>query len=181
MADERLLPPGIRDENWLAMLELLDRLDDLDLGALLVYRLSSVDASALSHLAWQFHLMGTEGFELAASEAQRRTLVQNAIERHRHKGTPWALKDVITLLDLTATIVEWWQEAAAPFTFRLQVEIGDSGLTLAGWLYLLGLIESYKRKAAHMTELTSLGTQQGALVYAPALVTGSLVEIAPGP
>lgn len=93
MADQRLLPsPLAADERSRALFALTDRLDAMDLAPLLVYRIDSVPASALFPLAWQLGVTGLAGWDLATTEAQRRALLARAIELHRHKGTPWAIR-----------------------------------------------------------------------------------------
>jgi len=89
MADQRLIPPGIRDQNIEALNELIDRLGNLDLTSLLIYIIDHVHESALSHLAWQFHI---EGWELAQTEQDKRNLIKRAIELHRYKGTLYGIK-----------------------------------------------------------------------------------------
>lgn len=126
MADERLLPAGIRDERSLALLSLLDRLDALDLTRLLIYGIDGVEASALPHLGWQFHVMGAEGWELAVSEGQRRALIKRALELHRYKGTRWAVRQALDALGVSAEIIEWFEPEAAdlaPYEFGLLARI----------------------------------------------------------
>lgn len=95
MADVRLLPSGINDERHRALLEVLERLDALDLVPLLVYRIDSVPAEALYALAWQWEVTGVAGWDLATTDEQRRELLRRAIEMHRHKGTPWAITEAL--------------------------------------------------------------------------------------
>lgn len=126
MADTRLLPPGIDDERSRALLELTDRLGDIDLTRLLIYRIGEVEASALPALGWQFHVMGAEGWELAVSEGQRRALIQRALELHRYKGTRWAVRQALDALGVTAEIIEWFEPRAAdlqPYEFGLLAHI----------------------------------------------------------
>ena len=54
---ELQIPPSINDSRSRALLTLVDRLAQLDLGPLLVYRIDSVPASALPFLAWQFDIL----------------------------------------------------------------------------------------------------------------------------
>jgi|GEM_PF-5575042 len=89
MADQRLIPPGIRDQNIEALNELIDRLGNLDLTSLLIYIIDHVHESALPHLAWQFHI---EGWELAKTVEDKRNLIKRAIELHKYKGTLYGIK-----------------------------------------------------------------------------------------
>ena len=86
--DLRLLPAGVDDERSRALLGLLGRLDDLDLAALLIYRLDDVPDGALHLLAWQFDLMGGAGWDLAATPQERRAFIRRGLDLHRHRGTP---------------------------------------------------------------------------------------------
>lgn len=98
MADHRLIPDSIKDASSLAFNELVERLGTLDITPVLIYMIDNVASSALPHLAEQFHVSGDEGWLLAGTEADRRTLIKRAIELHRHKGTPWAVKEAIRAL-----------------------------------------------------------------------------------
>lgn len=100
MADPLLLPPPLAgDERFRALGQLAARISDIDLSPLLVYLVDTVNASALQALAEQFSLVG-DGWELAESDEARRTLIRGAIELHRYKGTPWAIREVIRRLGL---------------------------------------------------------------------------------
>ncbi|KVN76047.1 phage tail protein [Burkholderia ubonensis] len=98
MAD-LLLPPALaKDARFRALAQLAERLGNVDLSPLLVYLIDDVDASALPFLADQFSVMGEDGWSLAESDEARRTLIKGAIELHRYKGTPWAVREVIRRL-----------------------------------------------------------------------------------
>lgn len=108
MADRRLLPTSVTDERSEAVLELIERLAEIDLVPLLVYRIDSVPAAALYVCAWQFGVTGLGGWELANTEAQRRELVRRAIEFHRHKGTGWVIREVLAAVGFPVTVDEFW-------------------------------------------------------------------------
>ncbi|MCM2494534.1 phage tail protein I [Burkholderia glumae] len=98
MGDLSLPPALARDARFRAFAKLTERLDDIDLSPLLVYLIGGVDASALPFLADQFSVMGEDGWNLAESDEAKRALIKGAIELHRYKGTPWAVRDVIRRL-----------------------------------------------------------------------------------
>lgn len=77
----------------------------VDLTPLLVYLVDIVDASALASLAEQFSLIG-DGWSLAATEGAQRALIKGAVELHRFKGTPWAVKQVFVWLGLGEVTIE---------------------------------------------------------------------------
>ncbi len=96
MADNRLVPGGIKDISNDAFNELIDRIGQIDLTPLLVYMIDNVDASALPHLIEQFHVAGNEGGRLAENETLKRALLKRAIDIHRMKGTPAGLRQALT-------------------------------------------------------------------------------------
>lgn len=142
MADKRLIPAGIRDQSTEAFNELIDRLGTLDLTPLLIYIIDHVEASALPHLAWQFHI---EGWELAKTEEEKRALIKKAIELHRHKGTRWAVKKAFEVVDIQADIVEWFENNGngEPYTFNIKLKFEKDIESLNR---LLDVIQEYKNE-----------------------------------
>lgn len=69
-----------------------ERFADIDVSALLVYLVDTVDASALPFLARQFDVDGLKGFGLAQTEAQRRQVVSEAIDLVKLRGTAAGIK-----------------------------------------------------------------------------------------
>ncbi|WP_432719831.1 phage tail protein [Jeongeupia wiesaeckerbachi] len=106
MADELLQPPLASDARFQVLGDLASRLNDIDLSPLLVYMIDSVDASALYALAEQFSLTDSDGWALAETETAQRALIKRAIEIHRYKGTPWAVREVFRLLGLGEIEIE---------------------------------------------------------------------------
>lgn len=93
---EDLLPPPLATDTRCQLLaQLASRLQQIDLTPLLVYLIDLTEARALPHLAEQFALTGDNGWQLAESEEAKRKLIKSAIELHRLKGTPWAVREVI--------------------------------------------------------------------------------------
>jgi P2-related tail formation protein len=117
-----VIQPSINDERSRALLDLIERMDALDLTPILVYRLDSVPDSALLFLAWQFDLVAPQ-WQLGAQLSESldsllnidtitnidtlsstggvsgpsdfdslRALLKVAIPLHRTRGTPFAIK-----------------------------------------------------------------------------------------
>ncbi|WES91238.1 phage tail protein [Dickeya fangzhongdai] len=93
MTDMQLPPVIASDVSLSALANLAGRFDELNLDALIVYLVDIVNESALDALAEQFSLKG-DGWELAESDDARRAMIKAAIELHRFKGTPWAIRQV---------------------------------------------------------------------------------------
>jgi len=118
--------------------ELFARFQSLDTNVLLVYLIDSIDASALVHLADQFHIMGNEGWLQAKTEAEKRELIKNAIELHRYKGTKYALIKVLNSLNINGEIEEWFEYDGDPYHFKINI-------FLQNYLYNESVFESLKK------------------------------------
>lgn len=99
MANDLMLTPVLAsDARFRLFSDLSKRFFELDYSQLLVYLIDSVDPSALYLLGDQFSVLGDDGWLLAESNDQKRDLIKTAIELHRYKGTPWAIREVIRRL-----------------------------------------------------------------------------------
>lgn len=72
-----------------------ERLANLNIEAVLIYLIDTVDSDALPILAEQFDVLGYKGYGLATTELERREVIKKAIELHRYKGTPWSIKEAL--------------------------------------------------------------------------------------
>lgn len=95
MSNPYLAPPLAGDERFSTLCELVEEVfDELEVETVLVYLIDIVKSSVFPFLAEQFSLLG-DGWELAESDGAKRELIKGAIELHRYKGTPWAVREVI--------------------------------------------------------------------------------------
>lgn len=102
-----LLPPSIRDERFLALEQLVERINAIDLEILSVYNIDTVTAAALYDLADQFNVLGVRGWLLASDEQERRDLVKEAIVLHKRAGTAYAIRRSLALVGYpNATVTE---------------------------------------------------------------------------
>jgi phage tail P2-like protein len=88
------------------MLSVADRFDDLDRSLLLLYRFESTPTEALYALAWQLAVTGAAGWDGADTDAKKRDLLKGALELHRHKGTPWAIKEALRRVGWTNALID---------------------------------------------------------------------------
>lgn len=183
MADQRLLPSSIRDASTDAMAVLIDRTGTVDITPLLVYLIDNVAASALPHLAEQFSVTGYDGWALANGETDRRELIKQAIELHRHKGTGWAVKQAIAALGFAGEISEWFEYGGDPYRFRVSVIIPDGLPAPDNYLNSLpGIVDEYKSVRSHCDKITvSFAQPAGGVYIASASVVGMIITTQPHP
>jgi len=83
-----LIQPSLRaDPRSRAFAETLERLAEIDLEPILIYKISTTLSSCLPWLAEQFSVGGVAGFDWMETDEERRHLVRNAVQLHRLKGT----------------------------------------------------------------------------------------------
>jgi len=112
----KLLPTSLQQSAHLQAFDdmIAGRLDGLPVEAVLVYLIDLVNAQALPSLAQQFDILGIKGYIYATTEAQKRDVVRNAIELHRYKGTPWAIKTALLKIGIIVNRIE---EGVGIYTF----------------------------------------------------------------
>ena len=141
---KKLLPISIAgDEKFQAIADACDAelekvYENAEIPAILS-RIDQLPEPVLDLLAWQFHI---EGWELASSIDEKRALIKSAIELHRYKGTKWAIKKVLEVLNLSGDIKEWFEYGGEPYCFRITTDISER--KYVDTPKLLELINSYK-------------------------------------
>lgn len=176
-----LQPPLAGDERFTRLATLAaERFAQLDLTALLIYLVDLVDTSALPSLAEQFHVQGLEGWLFARDERQKRDLIKQAIELHRYRGTPWAVRQVLKILALDGDISEWFEYGGDPYFFRMDVTLETRGLTEDEFNALIALIHEYKNVRSKLEMLTIWLINQSQIpVIASAVQGGEITTVLP--
>jgi len=148
------------------------------LGAEMIYLIDLVHPEALPLLAEQFDVLGYKGWALTNTDEERRELLKQAIELHKYKGTPWAVKEAIRRIGYTdITIIEGAQDLYhngvirrrdGSFcrgggwnwaTFRVYIELGPAPLPDADTVKLLiALIDEYKNTRSRLVLLVFTGS-----------------------
>ncbi|AKA25718.1 phage tail protein [Pseudomonas chlororaphis] len=107
MAKQQLPPALAGDERFALLCGLLaETFDGLDINAMLVYLVDLVKPQLLPVLADQFSLVDEAAWLLAESDDAKRNLIKSSAELHRHKGTPWAIREVIRLLGFGEVVIQ---------------------------------------------------------------------------
>ena len=170
-----LLPVNLQgDKNIEGLCSAIDKVFTLenDLSKLLVYLIDQVEESALAFLAWQFHI---EGYDQAQTIQEKRNLIKHAIELHRFKGTPYAIKKVFQALNLDASLQEWFDYNGDPYRFKVLVKsvIQDEDT----YLRLIELINEYKNVRSWLDAIGFHREYTQTLYYAFAQKNGKHYQI----
>lgn len=172
MADDQLLPRSVAFDPAVAAFEdLAARTGDIDLKSLLIYAIDTVDASALVFLAEQFDVEGFGGWALTETEQDRRELIKRAIELHRYKGTPYAIKEALRSVGFGSVRIDEGISAYMNGFFSMdgEIDMGHLGwadfrvvidlaeypgeVVGASQTLLKALIDVYKPARSHLTDI----------------------------
>ncbi|EBX1346385.1 phage tail protein I [Salmonella enterica subsp. enterica serovar Anatum] len=180
--DKLLLPPPLASDERFSILANIaaERFAQIDLTALLVYLVDIVDASALPSLAEQFHVQGLEGWLFAANKQEKRELIKQAIELHKYKGTPWAVRRALEILSLPGTISEWFEYGGKAYFFKVEIKLINQGMDENLFNNLVDLIHEYKNVRSKLEALIVWIINQSAIpVIGSALYGGEITTVLP--
>lgn len=155
------------DPRFGPLAEVTQRLEAIPLHGLLTYLIDTAPAHYLPELGRQFHIAGLEGWQFAATDAERRRLIRESIALHRKKGTPWAVKRALALAGTDSEITEWWQQAptGAPFTFIVDIAAGQPASREP---------EAFEAAQRHVDEWKPVSRHASYRIAAAALATAAL-------
>jgi P2-related tail formation protein len=139
-------------------------------NALIYYRIDELSGEILDVLGFQFHI---EGWELAQTDQEKRNLIKSAIELHRYKGTPYAIKKAIKSVgykdvELEERLPQIKYDGQYNYSgsedyaggvrwalFRAIIDIGENKpITAAETQKLIDLINEYKNVRSHLKDIS---------------------------
>lgn len=174
---DNILASGISTYDHLAVFDKIAkaRIDMIEIESLLVYIIDTVPSSALQTIAEQFNVMGYKGWSLTTSDSEKRSLIKKAIELHRYKGTPWAIKEALKSVGYAgATIQEhvginydgqYDYDGDVSYgtsnwaKFSIQLDLGDNkGISSDQITTIVALINEYKNVRSHLITVSFAAT-----------------------
>ncbi|KMK51949.1 tail fiber protein [[Actinobacillus] muris] len=89
----------VNDPKYTALADLSRRIDSLNHHQIMTTLVDLLGDEFMPLLAEKWSVTGYDGEFLAYTHQSKRALIQSAVELHRHKGTPWAIREVLRKLD----------------------------------------------------------------------------------
>jgi phage tail P2-like protein len=130
------------------------RFSELEMQALCVYLVDICPVEVLPLLADQFDVLGYKGWFLTTTEESQRELIKSAIELHRYKGTPYAIKTALESVGFgNCTLVEGDVDSWA--NFSVVFDLGNyQGLYQDDLAPLYELVSNYKPARCKLVALS---------------------------
>lgn len=92
-------------------------------------RIDELTEPVLKMLAWENRVYSYE-WALATTIDAKRNLVKNSFDLNKRRGTRWAIERIFELLNIDATIQEWFEYGGQPYRFKVNINTIDGrGLT----------------------------------------------------
>lgn len=129
-----------------------ETVEELDLGALLIYIIDTADSSVLPYLAEQMDVLGYKGFRMAHTETEQREILKRAIELHRYKGTEWAIKEALKSIGFADIELKKGYDHWAKF--GIKITNSNVQLTPQSFSDIVAMVKEYKRAVCVMAEIT---------------------------
>ncbi|QIW15863.1 phage tail protein [Pasteurellaceae bacterium RH1A] len=86
------------DSKYKALADLSLKLPQLNIDSIMTTLVELLGDEFLPLLAEKWSVTGDDGLLIADSDNTKRNLIKKAVELHRHKGTPWAVREVLRQL-----------------------------------------------------------------------------------
>lgn len=87
-----------KDASFTALAELGTRLSMQEKQQIMTTLVELLDDRFIELLAEKWSVTGYDGMFVAGSQSSKTALIRNAVQLHRYKGTPWAIREVIRRL-----------------------------------------------------------------------------------
>lgn len=176
-----ILPSSIsNDEQIRAMAEALQpELSAIQQAIPLIERYSRIDElpePILRMLAWEHRVYQYE-WQLAETIEEKRELVKNSFELNIRRGTRWSIERVFELLNINASLLEWFEYDGDPYRFRVSIfEKNGQAPTPEQIDLMFKMVGQYKplRSALESVDLVT-DTDGQAMAYTGAAVTATMV------
>lgn len=142
-----ILPGNLPEfEHQLEALE--QRVTDLNIPIEHLWNPETCPVTALPYLAWA---VSVDVWDPQWSEDIKRQVIAAAPELHRIKGTPKAVKQALTSLNLDYSYSEWYEQqpAGEPGTFKIDVWVSEQGINEQLSNNVTQQINSNKRATSH--------------------------------
>ncbi|WP_312117968.1 phage tail protein I [Brevibacillus reuszeri] len=115
---------------------------------LLESQIEHVSSDLIDHLAYERHV---DFYDAELPLEVRRLLVKNSLAWHRHKGTPWAVEQLVSTVFQNSVVREWFEYEGLPHHFRIETE--QLEFRTGELAKFRRLIESVKRKSSWLDDI----------------------------
>ncbi|BAO20614.1 putative tail protein I [Pseudomonas phage PPpW-3] len=174
---DHLLPPSATAQER-ALSETIARISDVPVLVRESWNPETCPVELLPWLAWAFSV---DEWDAAWSEAEKRDVVAQSYNVHRHKGTIDAMERALRPLGYLIDVKEWWEEETPTTPFTFKVVIGTTTKPVEESLYpkLERMIMASKNLRSQLTGITVKSDVSGQVYCGSTAQFGSTISVYP--
>lgn len=178
------LPESIADDPEIVAISLAIDPELRAVGAAIVEatilpRIESVPEAILDELAWAFNLNSLQIWDVATVDGKR-ALLRNIFAIRKKSGTKFSVRRVFDLMSVVGEVIEWFEEAADPYTYRLRLFVDEVGITLSQLTQIGELTNRFAPTRSSLREFAVESDRIAPLLIYPAVTVGRHVTISYG-
>lgn len=144
-------------------------------NAAIYARIDEIPETLLDVLAYDFHC---DWYDVSYPIEIKRALLKNNIRMHKHLGTKYAVETALQDIYSSAFVEEWFQYAGRPYTFLVNVAIGNTGIKEDEIFQMIRRMWYYKNLRSHCEHITfRMNAPRGTIRAAPFLSIGEVLKI----
>lgn len=172
-----MLPKVLRTKSNLALEECIAEAFRINITKFLIYLIDNVDIRILKFLAFQFHILGDEGWNLCDTEKEQRELLKVAVRLHRKKGTKTAIEYCLNVFGINGKVEQWYEYGGRINRFKIDITLMTKTLTDEAYKRLLRYINLFKNKRAILENVDVSVYPQGNFYVFPRAITDEFITI----
>ncbi len=144
--------------------------------AVILPRIADLSEEILNELAWGFNLNSLQLWDVATIDGKRSLLV-NIFAIRKKSGTKFAVRRIFDLMSVVGSVIEWFEESADPYTYRLRLFVDEVGITLAQLVQISELTHRFESTRSYLREYAVESDRSAPTVIYPATTIGRHVTI----
>jgi phage tail P2-like protein len=144
--------------------------------AVILPNIANLPDDILDELAWAFRLNRLQIWDSATTDGKR-ALLANIFAIRKKSGTRFSVRRVFDLLSVVGSVVEWWEEGAPAYTYRLRLFVNLVGITESQLVQIAELVHRFAPTRAQLSELATEADSTGPLYPYAGLTIGRQVVI----
>lgn len=114
-------------------------------------RIDELEEKWLDVLAYDFHV---DWYDYDYPVDIKRKILKNSVQVHQKLGTKKAVQSVLQDIYKTANVREWFEYGGKPYTFRLDVQVQENGISEDQILQIIKNMMFYKNLRSHCEAMT---------------------------
>lgn len=145
-------------------------------NCILYARLNELPETILDLLAYDMHI---DWYDCNYSVEIKRQVIRNSVRVHKHLGTKYAVETALSDVFPGTTIEEWFEYGGDPYTFRIIIDVSESGATEAQLFYVLNKVKFYKNLRSHLESIRYTATKTVPVHTGAYYKTGQTIDVYP--